>query len=422
MAKLQPVRGTHDVMGDKSRSFQVVYESFRRVAEYFGHGQIDTPIFEFTEVFQRTLGETSDVVSKEMYSFEDRGGESLTLRPEFTAGIARAFISNGLQQQLPCKFYAYGPMFRYERPQKGRQRQFHQLDVEILGVAEPQADIEVLAQANMFLEELGLAGHIKLEINSLGDGESRLAYRDALVDYFSAHKDRLSEDSLARLEKNPMRILDSKNEGDRLLVADAPKIQDYYNQHSKDFFADVLAGLDVLGIEYVINDRLVRGLDYYSHTAFEFTTDKLGAQGTVLAGGRYDGLIEKMGGPATAGIGWAAGMERLAELVSENPLPPEKRPVSIVPVGADAQLAALKLAQDLRQSGFKVDMAYRGNVGKRMKRANKLNSQVAIVLGEDELRRGAAMVKIFDTGDQNEVALAQMVAHLQSELKEKSEA
>jgi len=422
VAKLQPVRGTHDVMGDKSRSFQVVYESFRRVAEYFGHGQIDTPIFEFTEVFQRTLGETSDVVSKEMYSFEDRGGESLTLRPEFTAGIARAFISNGLQQQLPCKFYAYGPMFRYERPQKGRQRQFHQLDVEILGVAEPQADIEVLAQANMFLEELGLAGHIKLEINSLGDGESRLAYRDALVDYFSAHKDRLSEDSLARLEKNPMRILDSKNEGDRLLVADAPKIQDYYNQHSKDFFADVLAGLDVLGIEYVINDRLVRGLDYYSHTAFEFTTDKLGAQGTVLAGGRYDGLIEKMGGPATAGIGWAAGMERLAELVSENPLPPEKRPVSIVPVGADAQLAALKLAQDLRQSGFKVDMAYRGNVGKRMKRANKLNSQVAIVLGEDELRRGAAMVKIFDTGDQNEVALAQMVAHLQSELKEKSEA
>lgn len=422
MAKLQPVRGTHDVLGEKSRSFQVVLDRFRAVAESFGHSQIDTPIFEFTEVFSRTLGESSDVVSKEMYSFEDRGGESLTLRPEYTAGIARAFISGGLQQQLPCKFYAYGPMFRYERPQKGRQRQFNQLDVEILGVPEPQADIEVLALAANFLDALGLGDHVILELNSLGDTESRLAYRDALVEYFSAHKDKLSDDSLARLAKNPMRILDSKNEGDRLLVADAPKIQNYYNETTREFFDHVLKGLDALGIKYVINERLVRGLDYYSHTAFEFTTDKLGAQGTVLAGGRYDGLIEKMGGPATAGIGWAAGMERLAELVSENPLPEAARPVSIVPVGADAQLTALKLAQDMRKAGFSVDMAYRGNVGKRMKRANKLNSVAAIVLGEDELTRGAAMVKLFDTGDQNEIALDQIVAHLRLGIKEKSEA
>ena len=412
MAKLQPVRGTHDIMGDKARTFRFIQGVFQDIAIRFGHKEISTPIFEFTEVFSRTLGETSDVVSKEMYSFEDRGGESLTLRPEYTAGIARAFMSNGLQQSLPCKFFGFGPMFRYERPQKGRMRQFHQMDVEILGVPEPQADIEVLAIAATLLTELNLIDDITLEINSLGDVESRLANRDALITYFTAHKDKLSEDSLARLEKNPMRILDSKDEGDRALVENAPRISDYYNEASKAFFDEVLTGLDALGIKYVINERLVRGLDYYSHTAFEFTTTKLGAQGTVLAGGRYDGLMEIMGGPATAGIGWAAGMERLAEMISPELVPDEPRPIAIIPVGAECQTHALKLAQKLRSAGHVVDMSYKGNMGKRMKRANKANAIAAILIGEDELARGVVTVKTFDDGSQNEVALDQLTEHL----------
>ncbi len=331
-----------------------------------------------------------------MYTFEDRGGEQITLRPEYTAGIARAFISNGLQQSTPCKFYSFGPIFRYERPQKGRMRQFHQMDLEILGVEEPQADIEVLAVAADFLNDLGIGKHITLELNSLGDPESRSDYRDALVLYFTGHKGKLSEDSLKRLEKNPMRILDSKDEGDRELINDAPRIADFYNQSTKDFFKTVIDGVEALDIKYVINDRLVRGLDYYCHTAFEFTTDQLGAQGTVLAGGRYDGLMEMMGGPKTAGIGWAAGMERLAELIADDLLIKQNRPVVVTPVGAEAQIPAMKLAHDLRVAGIVVDMAYKGNVGKRMKRANKQNASFAVLLGEEEMARGVAMVKNLD--------------------------
>ncbi len=410
--KLQPVRGTHDIMGDKARTFRFIHQTFQDIATRFGHQEISTPIFEFTEVFKRTLGETSDVVSKEMYTFDDRGGESLTLRPEYTAGIARAFISNGLQQSMPCKFFGLGPMFRYERPQKGRMRQFHQLDVEILGVAEPQADIEVLAIAATLLSELKLMDDVTLEINSLGDSESRTAYRDALVTYFTAHKNCLSEDSLARLTKNPMRILDSKDDGDRALVENAPRISDYYNEATRAFFDDVLLGLDALEIKYVINERLVRGLDYYSHTAFEFITSKLGAQGAVLAGGRYDGLMEKMGGPATPGIGWAAGIERLAELISPELVPQQSRPIAIVPVSADCQTHALTLAQKIRSTGYAAHMSYRGNMGKRMKRANKANAVAAILIGEDELARGVVTVKNFDDGSQTEVALDKLMDHL----------
>lgn len=415
MAKLQPVRGTHDIMGDKARRFRFIQDKFSEIARRFGHQEISTPIFEFTEVFNRTLGETSDVVSKEMYVFEDRGGELLTLRPEYTAGIARSFISNGLQQSLPCKFYGSGPMFRYERPQKGRMRQFHQLDVEILGVAGPQADIEVLALAATLLGELGLMDQVSLEINSLGDQESRTAYRDALVDYFTGHQNALSEDSLKRLGKNPLRILDSKDEGDRVLVEQAPHIADYYNAETRAFFDQVLTGLDDLGIKYQINQRLVRGLDYYSHTAFEFITTKLGAQGTVLAGGRYDGLIEKMGGPATAGIGWAAGIERLAELISPDLMPPETRPIAVIPVGADQQAAALNLTQELRRTGHVVHMSYSGNMGKRMKRANKARAILAILIGEDELKRGVVTVKTLDEGSQREVALDQITDYLKEQ-------
>lgn len=412
MARLQSVRGTHDILGDQSLRFRTIFDIFKAVAERYCHQQIDTPIFEFTETFKRTLGETSDVVNKEMYTFEDRGGEQVTLRPEFTAGIARAFISNGLQQHSPCKFYSYGPIFRYERPQKGRMRQFHQLDVEIIGVEGPQADIEVLAIAVDLINELGIAKHITLEINSLGDPESRTAYRDALVGYFSGYKNKLSEDSLKRLEKNPMRILDSKDEGDRALIVDAPRIADFYNQDTKDFFARVIGGIEDIGIEYKINDRLVRGLDYYCHTAFEFTTDQLGAQGAVIAGGRYDGLMEMMGGPKTAGVGWAAGMERIAELISEGLVKKTARPVVIAPVGADAQAPAMKIAHDLRLAGIIVDMAYTGNVGKRMKRANKQNALFAVLIGEDEMARSVAMVKNLDKGSQQEVSLSELSAYI----------
>lgn len=408
MARLQPVRGTHDILGEKAIRFRTIFEIFKKVAERYSHQEIDTPIFEFTETFKRTLGDTSDVVTKEMYTFEDRGGEQITLRPEYTAGIARAFISNGLQQSTPCKFYSFGPIFRYERPQKGRMRQFHQMDLEILGVEEPQADIEVLAIAADFLNDLGIGKHVTLELNSLGDPESRLDYRDALVHYFTGHKGQLSEDSLKRLEKNPMRILDSKDDGDRELIKDAPRIADFYNQSTKDFFKTVIDGVEALDIKYVINDRLVRGLDYYCHTAFEFTTDQLGAQGTVLAGGRYDGLMEMMGGPKTAGIGWAAGMERLAELIADDLLIKQNRPVVVTPVGAEAQIPAMKLAHDLRVAGIVVDMAYKGNVGKRMKRANKQNASFAVLLGEEEMARGVAMVKNLDQGSQEEVSLSQI--------------
>jgi histidyl-tRNA synthetase len=412
VARLQPVRGTHDILGEKAIRFRTIFEIFKNVAERYSHQEIDTPIFEFTETFKRTLGDTSDVVTKEMYTFEDRGGEQITLRPEYTAGIARAFISNGLQQSTPCKFYSFGPIFRYERPQKGRMRQFHQMDLEILGVEEPQADIEVLAVAADFLNDLGIGKHITLELNSLGDPESRSDYRDALVHYFTGHKGKLSEDSLKRLEKNPMRILDSKDDGDRELIKDAPRIADFYNQSTKDFFKMVIDGVEALDIKYVINDRLVRGLDYYCHTAFEFTTDQLGAQGTVLAGGRYDGLMEMMGGPKTAGIGWAAGMERLAELIADDLLIKQNRPVVVTPVGAEAQIPAMKLAHDLRVAGIVVDMAYKGNVGKRMKRANKQNASFAVLLGEEEMARGVAMVKNLDQGSQEEVSLSQISDYL----------
>ena len=406
MPTLRPVRGTHDLLPEDNRRHRRVIETFRDIAERFAFGEIATPIFEFAEVFKRTLGETSDVVTKEMYSFTDRGGDLITLRPEYTAGIARAFISGGLQQQLPLKFYGHGPMFRYERPQKGRQRQFHQLDAEILGVAEPLADIEVIALGATLLDALGMLDSTELELNTLGDPESRAAYRAALVDYFAGHRDVLSEDSLLRLDRNPLRILDSKDEGDRAVVADAPLMGDYLNAASADMFGAVRAGLDRLGIAYRLNPRLVRGLDYYTHTAFEFTTRELGAQGALIAGGRYDGLIEAMGGPPTPGIGWAAGIERLAMLLAEPPAAP--RPLAVIPVDAGAEDETLELTHRLRRAGFTVDLGYRGNVSRRMKRANRLHARAALLLGDDERARGAVTLRDLDSGEQVEVPLAEL--------------
>src|SRR5437763_5746922 len=319
-------------------------------------------------MFARTMGETTDVVPKEMYSFEDRGGESITLRPEFTAGICRAYLSEGWQQHAPLKLATHGSAFRYERPQKGRFREFHQLDAEIIGAAEPQADVELLSLGHQLLTELGIADGVTLELNTLGDPATRDSWRAALVGYFQAHRSELSEDSVARLQRNPLRILDSKDPRDKAICADAPSVDQCLTPAAVDFFDAVKAGVDAAGVPWHRNARLVRGLDYYRHTAFEFVTDRLGAQGTVIAGGRYDGLIESLGGPHTPAVGWAAGIERLAMMI-EAPQP-ETPAVVIVPLGERAEAQAQRIVAGLRREGVATDIAYRGNMKKRLSRAH----------------------------------------------------
>ena len=412
MSSLQPVRGTHDLLPEAMRRHSAVIDAARHVAGLYGFQEMATPIFEFTEVFKRTLGDTSDIVTKEMYTFvmgagkgsgKGEEGDSITLRPENTAGVARAFISGGLAQQIPVKAFYAGPMFRHERPQKGRQRQFHQFGVELIGVPQPLADIEVIACGAHILEALGLTEAVTLELNTLGDPASRTAYREALIAYFSDHHDALSEDSRERLTRNPLRILDSKDEGDRKLVAGAPLFESYLNAESQEFFAAVREGLDSLGIAYTLNPRLVRGLDYYCHTAFEFTTDRLGAQSAVLAGGRYDGLIKTMGGPPTPGVGWASGVERLAMLLERDL--PAPRPIVVVPVGEAAQPTALKVTQELRHAGFVVELGYSGNLKKRLQRANKMNARAALLFGDEELAANSATLRDLDSGEQELVPL-----------------
>jgi histidyl-tRNA synthetase len=403
VTELQPVRGTRDLIGEDQRRHQFVIEAARRIAANYGYDEWATPIFEDTRVFSRSLGETSDVVMKEMYTFEDRGGDAVTLRPEGTAAVCRALVSNGLTQSLPQKVFYAGPMFRYDRPQKGRFRQFHQIGLELIGPAEPLADAEVIACAWDVINALGIADDIVLELNTLGDKESRQAYRDALVAYFTQHQAALSQDSLARLDRNPMRILDSKDEGDRAVLAAAPLLHDHLNRASRDFYAQVEEGLASLGIASRHSPRLVRGLDYYTHTAFEFTTTALGSQGAVMAGGRYDGLMREMGGPDVPGVGWAAGIERLAMLLAATP--PAPRAVAIVPIGAEAEARALVLAHDLRRAGVAVDLAFKGKPGQRMKRADRIGARWAVSLGSDELARGVVQLRDLDSGAQEELAL-----------------
>lgn len=411
MTALQPVRGTRDLIGEEFRRHHAVVEAARRVSALYGFEEWATPVFEDTRVFARGLGDTSDVVMKEMYSFTDRGGESVTLRPEMTAGVCRALVSNGLtQSNLPRKVFYAGPMFRYERPQKGRYRQFHQIGIEVLGAAEPLADAEVIACGWDILVALGVSDGTVLEVNTLGDAESRAAYRAALVAYFAAHKDALSHDSRVRLEKNPLRILDSKDETDRAIVAGAPMIGDHLTEAAAGFYAAVKAYLKRFGVPFRENPRIVRGLDYYSHTAFEFVTDRLGAQGTVMAGGRYNGLVEEMGGPATPSVGWAAGIERLAMLLPQAPAAP--RPVAVIPVGDTAEGAALDMLQALRRGGVVAEIAYRGNLKRRMERANRTQARAAVILGEEEIAAGVAQLRDLDAGTQEKVPLAEVPGRL----------
>ena len=377
MSTPQAIRGTQDIFGAEAEAFAHVVETFERVRKLYRFRRAEMPVFEKTEVFSRSIGETTDVVSKEMYSFEDRGGDSLTLRPEFTAGIARAYLTNGWRQHAPLKLATHGPLFRYERPQKGRYRQFHQLDAEIIGAGEPQADVELLAMADQLLKELGIADGVTLQLNTLGDADSREAWRASLVEYFEAHRADLSEDSQTRLTVNPLRILDSKDPRDRAFLSDAPRIDSFLSGEAQDFFGAVTAGLDAAGVAWTRAPALVRGLDYYRHTAFEFVTDRLGAQGTVIGGGRYDGLMETLGGPHTPAVGWAAGIERLAMLVGEIE---GNEPSAIIVVEDDAAVAIGRRALSaLRGAGIDCDIIDSGSPRKRFDKAVKQRAKVIVV-------------------------------------------
>lgn len=371
------VRGTQDIAFEDQRRFGHVVDMFDRVRRLYCFGRVELPVFEATQVFARTMGETSDVVSKEMYTFPDRGGDLLTLRPEFTAGIARAFITEGWQQHAPMKIATHGPVFRYERPQKGRYRQFHQIDAEIIGAAEPQADVELLVLADQLLRELGISEGVTLQLNTLGDAETRDAWRKALVAHFEAHRGELSEDSLARLEKNPLRILDSKDPRDRPIADSAPDIDAYLTEEAAAFFKAVTDGLDAAGVAWTRNSRLVRGLDYYRHTAFEFVTDRLGAQGTVLAGGRYDGLIESLGGSPTPGVGWAAGVERLAMLADQ--VGEETPDLLFIAADDESRLLASEITALARRAGITSQLMFRGSAKKLFEKAKRDLSAVRVV-------------------------------------------
>jgi len=393
----QPVRGTQSLLGEDADRFHAVVAAFDRVRRLFGFGRVEVPILEHTGVFSRTIGETTDVVSKEMYSFDDRSGDSITLRPELTAGICRAYLSEGWQQHAPLKVASWGPAFRYERPQKGRFRQFHQLDAEIIGAGEAQADVEIISFGSQLLMELGIDG-VSLKLNTLGDAESRDAWRGQLITHFSDAD--ISPESRERLHKNPLRVLDSKDPRDQAAVAGAPAMQ--LTSEAEDFFGKVRAGLDAAGVAYALDPHLVRGLDYYRHTAFEFVTDRLGAQGAVIAGGRYDGLIEALGGPHTPAIGWAAGIERLAMLIDAPVV--EHPDAVLVPIGEKAEQMATHLLVELRRQGIASDMAFRGNMKKRMARADAAGARYAVIIGDSEVEAGAAQVKDLRSGKQEAIA------------------
>lgn len=406
MSKLQPVRGTADLLPDVMAQHRLVIDTARLATARYGFQEMATPIFEFSEVFSRPLGESSDIVTKENYSFADRGGEQLTLRPENTAGVVRAMISGGLTQSLPLKYFYAGPMFRYERPQKGRMRQFHQVGIEYLGPNDALADAEVISAGARFLAQLGVLPHCVLHLNSLGDAESRAAYRAALVGFLKTHENALSDDSKRRLAVNPLRILDSKDAGDRDILQTAPKLQDYLNAVSTAHFQTLTTALDAAGVTWMFDPLLVRGLDYYCHTAFEFVTDALGTQGTVLGGGRYDGLAEMLGGPAVAGVGWAAGIERLAMLAGDATVAVPQ--VAMLSTDPETDLAAFQLAEKLRDTGVDIEFPTAGAIGKKLKKAARSNIKLAIILGGDELAKNTVQLRDLTTGTQTEIAMADL--------------
>ena len=407
MKKLRTVRGVHDLLPNELHKHQIVVNAGLEISDKYNYSQIETPIFEFSEVFTKPLGKSSDIVTKENYIFKDRSEDELMLRPEGTSGVVRAFLNAGLIQDTPQRFSYYGPMFRYERPQKGRLRQFKQIGVECLGLISSMADIEVISLGYEFLDKLKILNKIRLKINSLGDFDSRQKYRDSLVNYLRDYQSQLSKDSLRRLTINPLRILDSKNDEDQKIIQNAPSIFEYLNIDSKTKFEEVCKGLDHLNIQYQIDKNLVRGLDYYCHTAFEFTTNELGSQGTVLAGGRYDGLSKMLGGPDVPGVGWAAGIERLALMINGEST--RATEVVLLAQSENFNYLLLPIMQKLVRQGIKSEIIYNGNLSKKFRRANKINASYAIILGEEEIDKNVIKFKDLKSGNEKLLTLNQII-------------
>lgn len=407
MEKLRTVRGVHDLLPDILHKQNLVINEGLKISEKYCYQQIETPIFEFAEVFTKPLGKTSDIVTKENYIFKDRSEDELMLRPEGTSGVVRAFLNAGLTQDIPKRYSYYGPMFRYERPQKGRLRQFKQFGIECIGINNSMADVEVISLGHAFLEKLNILDKINLKINTLGDSETRLKYRKALVDYLNDYKSELSNESIKRLSENPLRILDSKNETDKKILINAPNIIDYLNEVSQERFEKVCSGLNALKIKYQIDKNLVRGLDYYCHTAFEFITSDLGSQGTVLAGGRYDGLAKMLGGVDTAGVGWAAGVDRLSLMINEEFA--NKPDLVLMAVSENLEPLLMPIMKKLVDKGLKVEILITGNMSKKFKRANKVDASYAIILGEEELSKNIIKLKNLIIGSERLITLDEAI-------------
>jgi histidyl-tRNA synthetase len=409
-------RGTRDLTSPEIERWQRMEDVARRVLRKACFSEIRTPVFERTDLFERGVGEATDIVSKEMYTFESRSGDRLTLRPENTAGVVRAYLEHGLRTAFPSpvRLWYIGPMFRYERPQKGRQRQFHQVGVEVLDTQDPRADAEVILVACEYLRALGL-DDLTVDLNSLGDPEDRARFRDALVKYLLSVKDRLDPDSVDRIERNPLRVLDSKNEGTREALKDAPSILEHLGDEARAHFDEVQALLAAADVKVKVVPTLVRGLDYYTRTTFEIQSEKLGAQSTVCGGGRYDGLVEELGGPHVPAVGWALGLERLAIILEETfgPMEPERPAAYLIAMGDEAKRQILPLARDLRRDGVRCEIGVSGGgFGKQFKAADRRGARFAVVLGEDEIARGIVSVKELSTGEQKEVARADLAGHL----------
>ena len=412
MEKLRTVRGVHDLLPNELYKHNIVINTGLEISDKYNYSQIETPIFEFSEVFTKPLGMSSDIVTKENYIFKDRSEDELMLRPEGTSGVVRAFLNAGLVQDVPQRFSYYGPMFRYERPQKGRLRQFKQIGVECLGLRSSMADIEVISLGHDFLNKLGLLDKINLTINTLGDFESRQKYRDALINYLKGYEAKLSKDSIRRLSINPLRILDSKDPDDQKIIKHSPNILDFLNFESKIRFEETCKGLDHLNIKYNIDKNLVRGLDYYCHTAFEFVTNELGTQGTVLAGGRYDGLSKMLGGSDIPGVGWAAGIERLSLMISSEFV--KQTDVVLMGQSESFNYLLLPIMKKLIQEGIKSEIIYTGSFSKKFKRANKIKASYAIILGEEEINDKIFKFKDLTSGIEELLNLDQIIKKLKN--------
>ena len=422
MTSIRAIRGMNDILPEESVSWQYLESVISSVLTSYGYGEIRLPVVEQTALFRRSIGEVTDIVEKEMYSFDDRNGESLTLRPEGTAGCVRAVVQNGLLG-TPQRLWYSGPMFRYERPQKGRQRQFHQVGAEAFGIATPDIDAELILMTARLWRQLGVAEHVQLQINSIGNGSARQAYRAALVEYLSVHQEALDEDSQRRLQSNPLRILDSKHPDTRQILLGAPVLTEYLDAESQADFARLCELLQAASVPYVVNPQLVRGLDYYNKTVFEWVTDRLGAQGTVCAGGRYDGLVEQLGGKPTPGVGFALGKERLVlllEALAVAPGPVPAADIYVVNAGAAAELAAVSALESLRDALPALRMVQHaggGSFRSQMKKADKSGARWALIWGEDEAAAGTVTVKsLREQGAQESMAVADLAGYLARQL------